>query len=95
MHTAFRRVDVIGKGQQQLVIAVVVLHCNLGDAGLFFARKVNNLFVQRGFVAVEVLHKLADAAFITHDILPLFFAAVVGQGDFQPGVQKGLFAQAG
>ena len=107
MGAALGRVDVVGKAQQQLVVAVVVvLQGNLCHGALPLALHIQNLRVQGGQVAAlaQVADKGADTALIAHrfgaQLIGLFFlrsvvgGALIGQGDSDTGVQERFLAQA-
>ena len=66
VHTALRRVDVVGKGHDDLVIAVVILQRDLAHGVAALAGHIDGLGVQRGLVAVDEVHELADAALVAH-----------------------------
>jgi transcription antitermination factor NusG len=50
--------------------------------------------VQGRLVFVDEVHELADAALVAHRLAHGLFAAPVGDGDAQSGVQKRLLAHA-
>ena len=93
MRAALSGVDVVGKGQHQLAVAVGILHGNLGHRGIAAALHVDHLIVQRRLRAVEVLHELTNTALVVHDLLDRFIVALVAQRDLESGVQERLLAQ--
>ena len=101
-------VHVVGKAQQQFVVAVVVVlqgHFRHGALALPF--HIHDLGGQGGQVPAlaQVADEGADAALIAHGF-PAFFGlvlflgravryrALVGQGDAHPAVEESLFPQA-
>ena len=95
VHAALRRVDVVGEGDEDLVVAVVVLHGYLALGVLAGAGHIDDVVVQRGLVAVYETHELADAARVVHDVLLLLALAPVLSADAQTGVEEGLLPHAG
>ena len=100
-------VDVVGKAQKQLVVAVVVvLQRDLGHGALALALHIHDLRVQRRQVAAlaQVADEGADAALVAHRLgahlagLLVLGAvrvgALVGQGDLDTGIQERFLAQA-
>ena len=92
MHAALRRVDVVGEGHDDLVVAVVILQRDLAHGVAALAGHIDGLGVQRGLVAVDEVHELADAALVAHRLAHGLLAAQVGDRDAQAGVQKRLLA---
>ena len=89
MHTALRRAHVVGEGQQKFIVAVVVLHGNLGRGVALAAAHINNVLAQWRLVPVAPNGKLPDAALIAHGLADLLFIVpVVGDGDGQTRVQE-------
>ena len=84
--------DIVGEGDEHLVIAVVVLQRYLTLGVLALARHVYDVLVQGGLIAVYIRDELADAAGVAHGILLLEPFAPVLRGDSKAGVQKGLLA---
>ena len=95
VHAALRRVDVIGKRDDGLVIAVVVLQGDLGLGVAADARHIDDLLVQGRLVAVVPEDELADTALVAHGIGRAVLRAAVGDLDAQAGVQEGLLAHTG
>ena len=94
VHAALRRVDVVGEGDDDFVVAVVILQRDLAHGVAALAGHINSFRVQGGLVAIDEVHKLADAALIAHRLAHGLLAALVGDGDAQAGVQKRLLAHA-
>ena len=95
MHAALGGVHVVGEGDHDLLIAVVVLHGHLGHGVFFAARHVDDVVVNGRFVAVDELHKLPDAPLIAHVVLLLQAGAQVHRADAQARIQEGLLPHAG
>ena len=95
MHTALRSMDVVCKGDEILGIAVVILQGDLGYRVALGAAEVYDLLVQRIFMAVEVIYKLADAALIAHRVALAVLGALIGYLDMHAAVQECLLAQSG
>ena len=102
-------VDVVGKAEQQFVVAGVVLHGDLSLGAVGFGRQIDDAGVQHLEVPlfVQVGDKAADAALVAHHLLPVAGDALlpiledggvqlplVGQGDLEPRVEEALFPQA-
>ena len=97
MGTAVCGVNVVGKGEQGGVVAVIVLQRHL-DGGMFpVARIVDDILVQDIpdilFALVDIVHKAADTALIVQHLADRLFAALVAEGDVDPAVEECLLAQ--
>ncbi len=95
MHAALRGMDVVGKGEDRLVIAVVVLEGHLCHGIVLHAGHVDHLGVQGILGLVEPGDKLPDAAGIAHVVLLLLAGTLVHGADAQSGVEEGLFPHPG
>jgi hypothetical protein len=95
MHPALRGVDVVGKGDHDLAVPVVVLHSHLGHAVLPGAGHIDHVAVQRVLALVEEGDKLPDAPLIAHIVLLLLAGAQVHSLDPQAGVEEGLLPHPG
>ena len=95
MHAALRRVHIVGKGDHDLVVPVVILHGHLGHGVLPGAGHVDDLLVQGLLVPVDEGDELPDAPLIAHIVLLLHARAQVGGADAQAGVEEGLLPHAG
>ena len=98
MGTAVGGVDVIGKGEEYFVVAVVVLHRDLDRDGvlLIFGGKIDDLGMDdlERTLFVDILHKASDTALILIIVFQYFFGiALVAQLDMHAGVEERLFAQ--
>ena len=95
MHSALRGVDVVGKGENHLTVAVGVLHGHLGHGVLLFPHHVDDVLVDGGLVLVDELHKGADSALVVH-LLPLLLALpLIGHDDADAAVEEGLLPHPG
>ena len=90
MHTAFRCVDVICKGDNDLVIAVGVLQGHLCHGVVLLPGHVDDAVVDRRLVLVNELDKGADAAFIAHLLTLLPAGPLVLHNDGETCVEKCL-----
>ena len=95
MHAALGGVDVVGEGDHDFLIAVVILHGNLGHGVLPGAGHVDHPVVDGGLVAVDEGNKLPDAALVAHVVFLLLAGAQVHGLDAQSGVEEGLLPHAG
>ena len=86
--------DVVGEGDEDLVVALVVLHGDLGDRVAPGAGEIDHILVDGRLVLVEEAHILADAALIAHLLGPLLPLALILDGDGQAAVEEGLLAHA-
>src|SRR5262249_24139288 len=71
VRTALTRVDVVGEGEQVLLIAIVVLERHLDLDGVLLALEEQHLRMDRRLVLVEVLDELDDAALVEERVAPL------------------------
>ena len=98
VRAAVRRVDIVGERKQQVVVAVVVLHCHFGGGGVVGrnGREVDDVRMDDldGFFLVDILHEAFDAAGI-HEIVfaAVFGVALVGEHNVNARIQKRLLAQ--
>ncbi len=95
MHAALRRVDIVGKGNDDLIVSVVILQGNFRLGAFFFSVHINDIIMSLGFVSVYKGNKLADSPLITHLVLLLMTTAPVLRDDFKAGVQKSLLSHVG
>ena len=95
VHTAAGGVDVVGKGDQGLVVAVVILQGDLRRGVPLGAGEVDDLLVQGGLVAVEIGHILPYAPLVAHGLPLLAAGPGIGDGDAQPRIQKRLLPHTG
>ena len=76
--------DVVGEGQDVLVVAVVPPHRDLNADPVALPLHKDRFRDQRLFGAVKILDELSDAAFIDHLFLKRFRRAFVAQRDADP-----------
>src|SRR5262249_26262496 len=95
MGTAVDRVDVVGKREDFLVVAVVVLDRNLDREVLLTSRfvEIDRLGMQNILVLVEMLDEFCDAAEVEKLMSLLSLGALIGNRDLDTLVEKGLLAQ--
>ena len=92
MHSAFRCMDVIGKGNDSFVITVCPLHGNLSDTGIRFPGHVNGIRMQCIMIAVEEFHEFPNAALVTHFISCFLAGTQIFRNDMKSAVQERLFS---
>ena len=96
MGTAVRRVDVVGEGEDEVVIAVVVLQGNFGEGIAVHAGHIDDI-LRQGFqptLFLEILHELADTALVVQDLgVRLCLVSLVGKDDADAGIQERLLPQ--
>ena len=95
MHAALGGVDVVGKGENGLVVAVVILEGHLRHGVVLHAGHVYHLGVKGILGLVEPGDKLPDAPLEAHVVLLLLTGALVNGADAQAGVEEGLLPHAG
>ena len=78
--------DVVGEGDDDFVIAVVILQRNLAHGVAALTGHIDGFRVQRGLVFVDEVDKFADAALVAHRLAHGLLAALIGDGDAQAGV---------
>ena len=99
MHTALDGVHVVGEGLDDLLVAVVVLHGDLGNTGALLAPHVDDLIVDG--IGVLVLNEEADkgadtalkAEIVLAVVAVLVGLALVAEDDAHTRVEEGLLAQ--
>ena len=95
MHAALGGVDVVGKGDDGIGIAVVILHGHLHGGVVLGALHVDDLLVEGGLVLVEPGDVLPDAPLVVEGVLGLLAGAPVKDPDLQPRVKERLLLHAG
>ena len=77
VHAAFRRMNVVCKGDQIFTETVVILHRDLGDGVALTAGEIDDILMDRGLVLVEPGDKFTDTSLIAHAVaLLLSFAQI-------------------
>ena len=85
--------DGIGKGQNLVVVAVVVLHDDIDKDFIALAGNDHRLRVNDLFVFPELLHELLDAVLVEEGFLLQGLDPLVRENDFQARIQEGQLAQ--
>ena len=94
--TAVCGMDIIGKRQDQIVIAVVVLQSDFGERIAVHAGNIDHILGQclQPTLVLQILHELADTALIVENLSAwLGLAALVGKDNADAGIQKRLFPE--
>ena len=86
MAAALVGIDIVGKGEDRLLVAVVILKGYIHHYGILFSLDVDRFAVDRCTVTVQVLNKLDDAALILK--LVSFLGPLILDGDLYPGVEE-------
>ena len=94
MRAAVHRVDVVGKGIDLLVVAVVVLNRDFDRKAVAFLLKIERLVVKRALVLVQMFDEFRNAALVVELVRTLRLFALVFDRDANAFVEKGLLAQA-
>ncbi len=89
----FPGVDVVGEGEDLLVVSVVVLEGDLQLDAVFAAGQKDRVRMDGGLVAVQVFDEGDDAAFV-EETRPFAPDEFVFQVDAHPGVEEGKLPQA-
>ena len=90
MGTAIALRNVVGETENVFLIRLVPLQRNLHRNVVAFGAEVHDRRMQRRFVAVEMLNKGANTAFVLKHVF--FVAAFVAQTDAHTGIQEREFA---
>ena len=85
--------DVVGVGENQFVIAVVILHGHFHGGGLVLplhARpgEVQGLGLQQFLILIEILDEFPDAALVAEALTPVGPHPLVGKGDAKTRIQE-------
>src|SRR6266545_2342308 len=88
---AFARVDVVGEGENALLIAVVVLEGDLDLDIVLLAFEEEHLGMNRRLVLVQVLDELDDPALVEKGVRAL--VSLVLDDDFEAFVEEGELAE--
>ena len=100
MHTALDGVHVVGEGLDDLLVAVIVLHGDLGNAGALLALHVDDLIVDG--IGVLILNEEADkgadtalkAEIVLAVVAVLVGLALVAEDDTHTRVEEGLLTKS-
>ncbi len=82
----------VGKAENLVVVAVVVLHHAIHEHFLLLPDQHDGLGMKHLLVAPKLAHELDDAVLVEEGLL-LVFDALIGQDDFHARIQEGQFAQ--
>ena len=93
VRAALVRVDVVGEGEDRLLVGRVPLHRDLDAALVALALEEDDLAADRLLVGVEVAHEVLDAAVVL-ELAERLLAALVVDRDPQAAGQEGGLAQA-
>src|SRR5438876_8851756 len=85
----------IGKRQDLVVVAVVVLQDDIDKNFVALARDYDRLGMKHLFVFTQLLHELFNAVFVEKCFFFGESSPLVRQVYFQPRVEKGELAQSG
>ena len=80
MRAAFDRVDVVGEGENRLLVGVVPLHRDLDGALVGLALEVDDVLVDRVLLLVDVRDEVPDPALVVK-LDRLAVGALVGELD--------------
>ena len=100
VRTTFNGVDVICKGEQRLVVAVVILHCNLCNPVFLFGLHIDDLGMDQLtlFLVVNIFNKGFDTTLINQIVLAigavLKNGTLVAQTNVYTTVEECLLAQS-
>ena len=81
VRAALARVDIVGKGEDGLGVAVIVLQTDLDPGVVALAVEVDRLLVDQLLVLVQVLDEGLHPAVEMEDVALLRKGALVGHGD--------------
>ena len=101
VHAAFWGMDIVCKRDDVGVERVVILQRDLRRVVSLGAGHIDDLLVDRRFVAVVPADEFADTALVAHGVHAFLFRlvrrfdALVADGDVQTGVQERLLAHTG
>ena len=95
MHAPLGGVDVVGEGDDDLVVGVGVLEGHLGHGVLLGPGHVDDPVVDGVLVAVDIVHELPDAPGVAHGLGDGLLPPVIGNGDGEAGVEEGLLPHPG
>ena len=77
MRTALVGVNIVGIGEDHLLITVGILHGNFDLDRILFLCKINRFGIDRSFIFIEEIDKIDDAAFMIIFLAFIFLALVL------------------
>ena len=93
MRAAVRVCDGVGKAEDLIIVAVVILHYDIDEDLVALPRENDRLGMDDGFVFAELADEFFDAVFVEEGLLPRCITAFVGERNFEAGIEKRQFAQ--
>ena len=87
--------DVVGKGQNELREAVVILNGQLRRGVPLGALHIDHVLMERGLVPVAPGGELPDAALVAHGMAGAVLGTLVRNGDGESRVQEGFLPHPG
>ena len=95
MRAAVRIRNRIGKRQNLVVVAVVVLQHDIDEDFIALPRDHDRLRMNHLFVLAELLYEFLDAVFVEKPLFLRRVGALVRERDLEAGIEKRQFAQPG
>ena len=106
MHAAFRRIDIIGKGNNLGGVTVVILEGYFRKGIVLFSADINDMVIQRRFILVQKSNVFPNSAFITEHIpvrfffsflfrVPFFYRTIIFDGNCNSCIEKSLLLHSG
>ena len=95
MHTTLRGTNVIGKGYEVIVVAIVVLQRDFCRRVILAAGNIDDLLMELRLVLVQIGDVLPDTALIAHSVTLLTAGTLILDRDTQTCIQKGLLSHTG
>ena len=94
MRSAFHGIDVIGKGVDHLLVALVELQRHFRRHVVLFAVEINDLVVDGRLVLVQKLHEGNDAALVLEGLFPNGALPLVDKRDLDALIKERQLSQA-
>ena len=85
--------DVVGEAENAFLVGLVPLHGHFHHHVVLFRADMEDFFMQGGFLAVQMLDKSTNTAFVFEQVFLAFFPLIL-QVNPHPGVEKGQLPQA-
>ncbi len=95
MHTALRRMNIVGKGNNNLIIGIGILHGDFRHGILLLPIHINDILMDGILIFVDILHKGTDTALVIHGVLCLLPLTFIGNGDVDAAIQERLLPHTG